>query len=290
MTLEELAAAIRKHRDERGDDRCHADDAALYAVLPEGDTRPALETAVTIENCQRFIECLQQGREYISPQRRIEELEAEVASLRQQVKGHCARIASQSDQLSRRAEKHPAWHWIDTEGNPLRDADYLVAMKNAVAEELVCEAAWRRGQWYLTGGDARLLPPLAWAEMPVFPVRPEAAIAAREVNVPQPAPTVVKGEAVWDLVMADVAQLYGAGDSILAVMRERDAVGMAKYNTRLQAHNGRDFLVDAVQEALDAVVYLRGAMEEGELVGPIYWVAVRLARDLLEKLSERGPR
>ena len=71
-----LRSAIRKHRDYRGDDRCFADDHELYCVLPEGDTRPARETAVTIENCAKFIECRQQGREYVSPQRRIEELEA----------------------------------------------------------------------------------------------------------------------------------------------------------------------------------------------------------------------
>jgi hypothetical protein len=81
----ELEAAIRQHRDERGDDRCHADDGRLYAVLPEGDTRPERETAVTIENCQRYIECRQTGREYVSPQRRIEELEAEVVQLRQRL-------------------------------------------------------------------------------------------------------------------------------------------------------------------------------------------------------------
>lgn len=80
--VSELEAAIRQHRDERGDDRCHADDGRLYAVLPEGDTRPARETAVTLENCARYIECRQTGREYVSPQRRIKELEAEVARLR----------------------------------------------------------------------------------------------------------------------------------------------------------------------------------------------------------------
>lgn len=81
--LDDLAAdesAIRQHRDERGDDRCHADDGRLYAVLPEGDTRPATETAVTLENCAKFIECRQTGREYVSPQRRIEELEARAAA------------------------------------------------------------------------------------------------------------------------------------------------------------------------------------------------------------------
>jgi hypothetical protein len=80
--VERLRAAIRRHRDCRGDDRCHADDGELYAALPEGDTRPARDTAVTLENCARYIECRQTGREYISPQRRIEELEAEMAGLR----------------------------------------------------------------------------------------------------------------------------------------------------------------------------------------------------------------
>lgn len=82
LEVERLRAAIRQHRDERGDDRCHADDGRLYAVLPEGDTRPERETLVTLENCQRYIECRQTGREYVSPQRRIEELESEVERLR----------------------------------------------------------------------------------------------------------------------------------------------------------------------------------------------------------------
>lgn len=56
--------------------------ADLYAYLPEGDTRPLRETLVTLENCQKYIECRQQGREYISPQRHIEELDEEIARLR----------------------------------------------------------------------------------------------------------------------------------------------------------------------------------------------------------------
>ncbi len=76
--INELEAAIRKHRDMRGDDKCFQDDAELYGILTEGDTRPERDTAVTIENCQRYIECRQQGRDYVSPQRRIEELEAKV--------------------------------------------------------------------------------------------------------------------------------------------------------------------------------------------------------------------
>ena len=72
-----LRTAIRTHRDMLGDDRCYLDDHALYLVLPEGDTRPPEDSAVTIENCQRFIQCRQQGREYISPEREIEHLRRE---------------------------------------------------------------------------------------------------------------------------------------------------------------------------------------------------------------------
>ena len=75
-TVDVLLAAIRRHRDYRGDDRCYLNDGELYAVLPEGDTRPATDTAVTLENCQRFIARRQQGREYVSPEREIERLRA----------------------------------------------------------------------------------------------------------------------------------------------------------------------------------------------------------------------
>lgn len=54
--------------------------------------------------------------------------------------------------------------------------------------------------------------------------------------------------AVWDLVLVDIAA--------------RDKFGVAKYGTRLKPHNGRDYLTDAYQEALDLVVYLRGAIYE----------------------------
>lgn len=68
----------------------------------------------------------------------------------------------------------------------------------------------------------------------------------------QPPPVPNTGVAVWQLVMAD--------------MLERDKVGRARYGTPLQTHNGRDMLVDAYQEALDLVVYLRGAIEERAVV------------------------
>lgn len=67
-------------------------------------------------------------------------------------------------------------------------------------------------------------------------------------EVKQPDPTPNSNPAVWDLVIQD--------------MRRRDQFGRAKYGTPLQPHNGRDALVDAYQEALDLVVYLRQLIEE----------------------------
>jgi hypothetical protein len=67
-------------------------------------------------------------------------------------------------------------------------------------------------------------------------------------NEKQPKSVPNDGPAVWDLVFAD--------------MNERDQMGTRKHGTRLQPNNGRDVLVDAYQEALDLVVYLRQAIYE----------------------------
>lgn len=42
----------------------------------------------------------------------------------------------------------------------------------------------------------------------------------------------------------------------------RERVGIQRYGTPLQAHNGRDALRDAYEEALDLACYLRQAIEE----------------------------
>lgn len=64
----------------------------------------------------------------------------------------------------------------------------------------------------------------------------------------EPAPIKNDNPAIWDLVMKDI--------------RERDEYGQRKYNTRLQPFNGRDALIDAYQEALDLIVYLRQLIYE----------------------------
>lgn len=67
-----------------------------------------------------------------------------------------------------------------------------------------------------------------------------------DLHEPPPVPNA--RHAVWPLVIED--------------MKARDAEGRRKYGTPLQPFNGRDALVDAYQEALDLVVYLRQAIAE----------------------------
>lgn len=65
----------------------------------------------------------------------------------------------------------------------------------------------------------------------------------------QPDPVPNGERPLWEMVVED--------------MVERDRVGRERYGTPLQAGNGRDAVVDAYQEALDLVVYLRQVIEEG---------------------------
>jgi hypothetical protein len=68
-------------------------------------------------------------------------------------------------------------------------------------------------------------------------------------DVPQPRP-VGNGPVILPLVIAD--------------LEARAAFGKAKYGTLLRAGNGRDALMDAYQEALDLVMYLRQAIEDAK--------------------------
>lgn len=64
----------------------------------------------------------------------------------------------------------------------------------------------------------------------------------------QPMPTPNGSPSVQGMVIAD--------------LETRLQVGIARYGTPLQPHNGRDALRDAYEEALDLTCYLRQAIEE----------------------------
>lgn len=68
------------------------------------------------------------------------------------------------------------------------------------------------------------------------------------VNHKEPMPKKNDSKPIWDMVIED--------------MKERDSVGEERYGTRLQKFNGRNSAVDAYQEGLDLVVYLRQLIEE----------------------------
>lgn len=61
-------------------------------------------------------------------------------------------------------------------------------------------------------------------------------------------PVPNKNESIHSLVIEDI--------------KARKELGISRYGTALQAHNGRDALKDAYEEALDLACYLRQAIEE----------------------------
>lgn len=73
---------------------------------------------------------------------------------------------------------------------------------------------------------------------------------------------------------------------VIADMAKREKVGIARYGTSLQIFNGRDALRDLYEELLDACCYVRQAIEERQLSGPLpegdgpYFTAADLALHL----------
>lgn len=113
----------------------------------------------------------------------------------------------------------------------------------------------------------------------------------------QPPPVPTTGPAIWDLVLEDLGALDGGisdvVDLVKADARARDATGLRRYGTRLQAHNGRDALRDAYEEQLDGTVYLRQAVEEhpaNEALRALYLSARALCFRLRAALYERDGR
>jgi len=49
---------------------------------------------------------------------------------------------------------------------------------------------------------------------------------------------------------------------VIKDLQDREVVGIKRYGTPLQTENGRDALMDAYQEALDLVMYLKQVLLE----------------------------
>lgn len=98
------------------------------------------------------------------------------------------------------------------------------------------------------------------------------ARARERATVHQPAPVTrisspAAGTPVQDLVVIDVLA--------------RKQVGIERYGTALHPFNGRDARVDAYQEGLDLVMYLRQKLDEEDAV-------LSALRDLVTDCEEQG--
>lgn len=72
----------------------------------------------------------------------------------------------------------------------------------------------------------------------------------------QPPPVDGVGD-VWADLIAEAETDGLCSPTLLAAMRERRELGIQRYGKPLQYGNGRDPLVDAIQELLDAAAYLQ---------------------------------
>jgi len=91
---------------------------------------------------------------------------------------------------------------------------------------------------------------------------------------------------IWDLVINEAPTATPQG--LIDDMRVRDVKGRLEYGAPLTAYNGRDAVQDAYEEALDGLVYLRQAREEGYEVSEQLGVAWILANALYEvKMKEK---
>jgi hypothetical protein len=115
----------------------------------------------------------------------------------------------------------------------------------------------------------------------VLRTRAERARSGPDASVllaPQPDPATGSGD-VWAAVIA-----WTTDERLLALYRARREQGIARYGVPLQADNGRDHLVDALQELVDAVVYLAAAGLNGARIAER---VEELILDVLREIEQR---
>jgi hypothetical protein len=86
-------------------------------------------------------------------------------------------------------------------------------------------------------------------------------VTPAEALAPQPAPVHTEhSRSVIDYILAEPA----LPADIRALLLARREQGRERYGTELESFNGRDPLVDALQEAIDCLVYVAQACLEDE--------------------------
>jgi len=110
---------------------------------------------------------------------------------------------------------------------------------------------------------------------------------------PQPAPVNQDDQCIWPLVIDELEATRSDGypylDLLLKDCRQRNLDGIKKHGVPLCVRNGRDAAVDALQEALDGLVYWRQEVERtGDTLAIIcYRTAIILAKLSREYLYRR---
>jgi len=120
----------------------------------------------------------------------------------------------------------------------------------------------------------------------------------QELITEQQPPTKNDNPHSWDLVIddviADMKHVGGIQHSIetfnhtIEIMKARDKEGVRKHGVHLQPGNGRDQLIDSLQEALDLVCYLRTYLygREYSLANSLYLSAKSMVYDLVKLLEQ----
>lgn len=116
----------------------------------------------------------------------------------------------------------------------------------------------------------------------------------------QPLPQPGRGPLSHDIVISQLRLAFpGAAvlDAMCADVQERQQLGIRRYGRPLQAHNGRDVLLDLYEELLDGLAYGATAIEEfgskgeAQLLGRlvmVFDVLMGAAKSVRELRSERG--
>ena len=98
----------------------------------------------------------------------------------------------------------------------------------------------------------------------------------------QPNPIQNNNIPIVEQVVQELGNFHNQREMV-ELFLDRKELGLQRYGIFLQAHNGRDALVDALEEALDKSLYLKQALEEGSEHQHHIW---KMYRKELSDISE----
>jgi hypothetical protein len=93
----------------------------------------------------------------------------------------------------------------------------------------------------------------------------------KNLNTPQPNPKSTNLPCSWSRVIEVYKNNYGlrygstkkVSQAVIKMMEDRDQFGFEKYGMHITPFNGRNSLVDLIQEKLDSLVYAQNCIDEG---------------------------